>query len=231
MKIYGGILFDEKGISTTLRGMHMQQSLINTVNKNVLGFGKVGYQRSVPVVSSFSEIIGVYGYSEAKDTSIGRVRATGNPLDIALACEGYFQYKTPYGIKLTRDGRFKLDKEGNLLTLEGNKVMSISGQPMQLKNYPEDIKKIKVSYNGDITYLDQKEGKYINFGRLSVVSNDGSYIKDVDVRQGYTEDSNVRLNTEVMQLVPIRRNFEANRQLFIAQNDILSKTIQELGRP
>ncbi len=231
MKVYGGIIFDEKGISTTLRGMHMQQTIINTVNKNVLGFGKVGYQRSVPVISSFSEVIGVHAYSEAKDTSIGRVRATDNPLDLALACEGYFQYKTPYGIKLTRDGRFKLDKHGNLLTLEGHKVMNIGGQPMKLKNYPEDLKKIRVSHEGDITYLDQDKGKYISFGRLSVVSNDGSYVKDVDVRQGYTEDSNVRLNTEVMQLVPIRRNFEANRQLFIAQNDKLSKTIQELGRP
>ncbi len=231
MKVYGGIIFDEEGISTSIRAMHLQQALIKTANANVLGFGKVGYQRLVPVVSSFSEVIGVHGYSEAKDTSIGRIRSTANPLDLALACEGYFQYKTPYGVKLTRDGRFKLDKDGNLLTLDGHKVMSIGGDPMKLKNVPQDLKKIKVSHDGDMTYLDPETGKYFNYGRLSVVSNDGSYIKDVDVRQGYTEDSNVRLNTEVMSLAPLRRNFEANRQLFIVQNDKLSKTIQELGRP
>ena len=46
-----------------------------------------------------------------------------NPLDITMANKGYFQVQTPEGVQLTRDGRFKLDKSGNLLNLEDNPVL------------------------------------------------------------------------------------------------------------
>ena len=67
-------------------------------------------------------------------------------------------------------------------------------------------------------------------GQLSVVASNGSITTDIDVRQGFTEDSNVTLQSEFFNIIPVRRNFEANRQLYIIQNDELSKTIQELGK-
>ena len=230
MKLFGGIYFNEDGVSTSVRGMHLQTALLDNINTNIFSFGKVGYQRKVPVLSSFAELIGTHALSEVADESVGRLRQTRNPLDLALAKEGYFQYYTPYGIKLTRDGRFKLDKDGNLVTLENNKVLSASGQTIKFSKVPKSLDNIKVNKEGVITVFDPDTKKFINEGQISVVASNGSITKEIDVRQGFDEDSNVTIHSEFFSLVPVRRNFEANRQLYIIQNDALTKTIQEIGR-
>ena len=123
MILKGGLNFVENGLTTSIRAMHLQQEQFAVHNANVNGFDKIGYQRKDAVVSSFSEWLGVHGLSTAIDDSVGRILATQKNLDFAIAEKGYFQYQTPEGIKTTRDGRFKLDKEGNLLTSEGYKVL------------------------------------------------------------------------------------------------------------
>jgi len=230
MKIFGGLHYSEDGLSTSLRGMHLQSGLLNNIGDNINGFNKVGYQRKAPVLSSFAEIIGIQALSEVTDAKAGRISKTDNPLDFALVKEGYLQYQTPEGIKLTRDGRFKLDKDGNLLTLENQKVLSISGQSIKFKFVPDSMDQIKVDKEGKISVYNSKTNKLEYMDQLSVVSNKGKYLSDIDVRQGYAESSNVSLHTEFMNMIPVRRNFEANRQLYIIQNDELSKVIQELGR-
>ncbi|OGH97429.1 MAG: hypothetical protein A2104_04390 [Candidatus Melainabacteria bacterium GWF2_32_7] len=230
MRLFGGIYFNENGLSNSVRAMHLQTAMLDNINCNITNFGKVGYQRKAPVLSSFAELIGVHALSEVADESVGRLRQSRKPLDIALATEGYFQYMTPNGIKLTRDGRFKIDKNGYLLTLDNFKVLSATGQPIKFDKVPEKLEDIKVDKDGTLTAFDSKEKKFNNVGQLSVVSSDGSITKDINVKQGFTEDSNVTIHTEFFNLVPVRRNFEANRQLYIIQNDELSKTIQELGR-
>ena len=67
MKFFGGIYFDQRGLSTSIRGMHMQTSQINNIAQNITGFDKPGYQRIENVVSSFSEYIGVHGLSTVVD--------------------------------------------------------------------------------------------------------------------------------------------------------------------
>ena len=150
MILNGGIRFCEKGLTTSLRAMHVQSELIGMYNENVLGFDKIGYQRKDPVVSSFTEYIGIHGLSQTVDDKVGRIAMSDNPLDIALANKGYFQIQSDDGVRLTRDGRFKLDKEGNLLTLEDDKVLSNAGVPIQLPVLPEKIEDVKINSKGDI---------------------------------------------------------------------------------
>ncbi|MDD3013081.1 MAG: flagellar basal body rod C-terminal domain-containing protein [Candidatus Gastranaerophilales bacterium] len=230
MKIFGGLYYSEDGLSSSLRGMNLQAGVMNSIGNNINGFNKVGYQRKVPVVSSFSELIGIHALSEVADTKAGRISRSDKPLDFALVKEGYFQYQTPEGIKLTRDGRFKMDKAGNLLTLENQKVLSINGQPIKFKTIPESMDQIKVDKEGKMSVYNSKTNKLEYMNQLSVVSNKGKYLSDIYVRQGYVENSNVSLHSEFMSMLPVRRNFEANRQMYIIQNDELSRVIQELGR-
>ena len=120
MQINGGVRFCEQGMKASIRAMHVQSEILGMINENVIGFDKVGYQRREPVVSSFTEFIGVHGLSSTVDDQVGRIMVSKNPLDITMANKGYFQIQTPVGVQLTRDGRFKLDREGNLLNLEDN---------------------------------------------------------------------------------------------------------------
>lgn len=229
MKINGGIRYCEKGLTASLRAMHVQSELIGMYNENVTGFDKIGYQRKDPVVSSFTEFIGVHGLSQTVDDKVGRITMSDNPLDIALANKGYFQTQGENGVKLTRDGRFKLDKSGNLLTLQDERVLSAAGTPIQLPLVPEKIEDVKIDAKGMVSVLNRQTHKFEQAGRLGVVDANGLVVTDPQVKQGYNEYSNVSLQDEFISMMPVIRNFEANRQIFMIQNQNLQKVISQLG--
>jgi len=230
MKLHGGIQFNGDGITSSVRTMILFQDVVGVLKDNVAGFNKVGYQKKVPVVSSFAEFIGPHALSINKDEEIGRIKITKKPLDVALGCKGYFQIQTENGIKLTRDGRFKLDKEGNLLTIQDQKVLSRDGVPIKFNKVPRSLQDIKIQDNGLIQYRDVDDLKIHNVGHISAVSSDGSIVENVNMKQGYIEQSNVVLHEEVYKLIPIRRGFTVNTEAFKIQNEALTKTLQELGK-
>ena len=229
MILKGGLNFVENGLTMSIRAMHLQQEQFAIHNENVTGFDKIGYQRKDPVVSSFSEWIGIHGLSKAVDDSVGRIAMTQKALDFAIAEKGYFQYQTPEGIKTTRDGRFKLDKDGYLLTNDGYHILSDAGQAIQLPFVPYNLHDITVDRGGNINIINREKGGQQFVGTLAVVTDDGVAVLDPNIKQGYLEYSNVSLETEFMQIFPIRRNFDANRQMFIIQSSNLASTIEKLG--
>lgn len=229
MKLRGEINFFENGLTTSIRAMHLQTEMLGIINENYNSFDKVGFQRKEPVVSSFAEYIGTHALSTAVDDSIGRIGHSNNPLDLAIANKGYFQYQSPDGIKITRDGRFKLDKDGYLLTLENANVLANDGTPIKLTVVPEKLEDVKVYKNGDVKVFNKATNRLEYAGTLSVVTNQGVAVLDPNIKQGFNEYSNVSLNTEILQIIPVRRTFDANRQMFIIQNNNLSKAIQSLS--
>jgi flagellar basal-body rod protein FlgF/flagellar basal-body rod protein FlgG len=60
----------------------------------------------------------------------GQLQQTGNPLDLAIEGEGFFQVQTPNGIRYTRDGAFHRTPSGQLVTAAGEPVLSATGQPI-----------------------------------------------------------------------------------------------------
>ncbi len=229
MKINGGIRFTENGITSSLRAMHVQSELISISNDNVTGFDKIGYQRKDPVVSSFTEYIGVHGLSTAIDDQVGRICESSNPLDLALASKGYFTAVSDEGTKITRDGRFKVDKDGNLLTLDNARVLSNTGVPIKSAVVPSKLDGFVINRKGDLSVFNDKTNKLEYVATLGIVDTNGVLIAKPDVKQGYNEYSNVSLQNEFLNMAPYIRNFEANRQMFMIQSQNLSKAIQQLG--
>lgn len=229
MKINGGVRFCELGVRSSIRAMHVATELLGITNENVTGFDKVGYQRKEAVLSSFSEYLGVNGISKNVDEKVGRIMVSEKPLDIALANKGYFQIQTSYGVQLTRDGRFKLDKDGSLLTLEDNKVLSDSGVPIKLHRVPEDLKEVVVNRKGTVSVFNKQTRKLETVANLGIVDSNGMAVLSPDVKQGYNEYSNVSLQNEFLAVMPTVRNFEANRQMFIMNNTNMQKAISQLG--
>lgn len=229
MRINGGIFYNENGLTTSIRAMHLDSELIGISNENIGGFDKVGYQRKEAVVSSFAEFLGVHALSTTKDDKVGRIAVSDNPLDIALANKGYFQTESKNGIKLTRDGRFKIGKDGSLLTLEDTHVLSSAGTPIQLPFVPQDLKQIKIDKSGKISLFNPDTNKLMNVGQIGVVDTNGILVMDPNVKQGYNEFSNVSLQQEFITMMPIMKNFDANRQMFMLQNANLGKAISQLS--
>jgi len=229
MKINAGIKYVENGMTASLRAMHVQSELVGIANENVTGFDKVGYQRKDAVVSSFTEFLGVHGLSTAVDDQVGRIALSGNPLDLSLATKGYFQTQSKDGTKLTRDGRFKLDKEGNLLTQDDSKVLSNSGTPIKLSVIPEKLEDVVINSKGNVSVFNKKTNKLESVATLGVVDSNGSIVMNPDVKQGYNEYSNVSLQNEFMGMMAPIRNFDANRQIFMIESQELTKAISQLG--
>ena len=229
MKINGGIRFIENGITASIRAMHVDSELISVANENITGFDKVGYQRKDAIVSSMTEFLGVHGLSTTVDDKVGRINVSENPLDISLASKGYFQTEGKEGIKITRDGRFKYDKAGNLLTLDDSKVISNTGMPIVLPFVPEDPKQIKVNDRGLVSIYNPKTNKLESVAYLGIVDTNGALIMEPRVKQGYNEFSNVSLHEEFITMMPVIKNFDANRQLFMIQNQNLQKAISQLS--
>lgn len=229
MRLNGGIYYNNSGLTTSIRAMHLQSVLLEMRNDNVGGFDKIGYQRKEPIVSSFAEYLGVNALSETIDDKVGRIGVSENPLDIALANKGYFQVATQNGVKLTRDGRFKIGKDGSLLNLEDAHVLSDAGMPIKLPFIPQDLKHVKVDRNGKISVFNEDTHEITLVGRLGVVDANGLVVMDPNVKQGYNEFSNVSLQEEFIKMMPIMKNFDANRQMFMLQNSVMGKAISQLS--
>lgn len=229
--LVAGINFDGNGLAQSINAVQMEMDIMGTFAENIAGFDKVGYQKKEAVISSFAEYIGRNALSYSTDTQVGRLTLTQRPLDVALSDKGYFQaLNTDGSIELTRDGRFKINKDGELLTQTGQKVLSTGGSPIVLPFLPDNIDKIKIGTDGKIGIFDAQNRGYVAAGNIGVVSEDGSFITSNCVRQGYLESSNVSIEKEYIEISNHRRYLTANSSMFRIQNSKLSNAISTLGR-
>ena len=78
----------------------------------------------------------------------GTMKETGNPLDLAIGCKGFFALMDQEGnSSFTRDGHFKIDEEGFLITLNGETVMGKKGTINLKPSEEEKISNIKIIVN------------------------------------------------------------------------------------
>ena len=230
MLLQGTVSNIQSGLHDSIGAMHMQMELMAIGNKNVQGFDKVGYQRKDAVVSSFADVIGIHALSEAVDDKVGRIVETGQPLDLSIANKGYFQLLNKDGsIELTRDGRFKLNEKGELLGLNEQKVLTQGGSAIQLPFMPEELRHLTIDKNGKLFIFNPETRKMDFVDTIGVVSADGRAVLEPNIKQSCLEFSNVNLAQEFLEMLPYRKNFDANRQLFRLQNESLSTAIQQLG--
>ena len=94
---------------------------------------------------------------EYTDFKMGGMVHTGNPFDLALGEKNlFFAVETPQGVRLTRDGAFKLNEDGELVTREGFKVLSQNWfNNHRAIRIPVDALHVSVGKSGRIEYMDQ----------------------------------------------------------------------------
>jgi flagellar basal-body rod protein FlgF/flagellar basal-body rod protein FlgG len=62
----------------------------------------------------------------------GPIQPTGNPLDLAIEGQGFFEVQTQNGTRFTRDGSFHRSQAGMLVTAAGETVLSSTGKAIQV---------------------------------------------------------------------------------------------------
>jgi flagellar basal-body rod protein FlgF len=169
----------------------------------------------------------------------GPLTQTGSPLDLAIDGKGFFKISTAAGTRYTRDGRFKLDPTGKIVTQDGDAVQGDSGDiTLDPKKGP-----VAISNNGEISQSGQVVGKLaaVTFDSLSALSKDGSnqYRNDsnlteqpatsVSLKQGMLEGSNVQPITQITRLIEISQAYNAVSTMMSSAASLSSNTIQRLG--
>jgi flagellar hook protein FlgE len=120
-------------LSTELSGVNGAQTDIDTIGNNIANVNTTGFKLSdaqfsaiygsaIPVVPGQ----GVNTTSLAQAFTEGTITQTGNPLNVAINGNGFFQVQSGSGIAYTRDGAFHLDNTGHLVTASGAEVMGFS---------------------------------------------------------------------------------------------------------
>ena len=178
------------------------------------------------------------------DYSQGSFKETGNTYDLALAGNGFFtiSYTDKKGntsAKYTRDGEFTMDSEGYLRTLEGDYVQGEGGNIM----IPVETSEVSIRDNGDI-YAD---GEYVDSLRIvdfedynniekfgenlyNVVDGATETESTAAVKQGYLEMSNINVVKEMVEMITISRAYESNQKLIQTEDDMLDKSVNQVGK-
>ncbi|MCO6051016.1 flagellar basal-body rod protein FlgF [Mesorhizobium sp. RP14(2022)] len=217
----------QDGLYVTLSGQMALEKRMNTIADNVANMSTVGFRATGVRFSDLVEGTGASQVSFAStgeeylSTQSGALRQTGNPLDFAVRGEGWFAIDTPAGMVLTRDGRFELNVEGGLQTLEGYPVLDAGGAPIQLD--PNGGPPV-AGADGSLRQGERRVGAlglfahapgadFKRFGNSGIIpQNEPEPIvdrMDAGVRQGFVEDANVNPVTEMMRLIQVQRAFEA----------------------
>lgn len=179
----------------------------------------------------------------AVDLGQGEIEQTGGKLDLAIEGRGYFSVLSGRERRLTRDGRFMLDRNGNLIlaSARGERILDPKGKPITLD--PAMASDLSIGADGAITHRGQivaqiaildvpnpatlvkRGGTLLSFpprARLTPASG--------QLRQGFLERSNVDPTTELIQLMEAQRQLEANANMIRYQDQTLGKLVNEVGK-
>lgn len=164
----------------------------------------------------------------SRDHSEGTVRITHNPLDIAIQGEGYFAVDTGEGDLYTRHGRFTINENNELVTVNGHAVLNQARQAVLVPLFTQNI---IVSGDGLVSAGGEEIDqigifRFENEQALEKLSdtlfraNDQQAIivDNARVSQGALEGSNVEAISELVQLIDLQRAFERTAKLIENEN-------------
>jgi flagellar basal-body rod protein FlgF/flagellar basal-body rod protein FlgG len=133
----------DSGYYAAMTGLVARTQALDTAAANLANAQTPGYRaereyfRSVLLGpdafdSQLGQTVNNYGLLGGDRLSMaqGALQQTGNPLDLAVEGEGFFQVQTANGIRYTRDGGFHRAQNGQLVTSAGEPVLSATGQPI-----------------------------------------------------------------------------------------------------
>ncbi len=255
-----------RALKTAALGMTAQQLNVDVIANNLANVNTTGYKKSK---IEFQDLLyetmqagdrdGRQGHenptklqvglgnkpiSTFRSFSEGNIEKTGNPLDLAIDGKGFFQVQMPDGsYAYTRDGSFKVNSEGYMVTNSGLKVYPEISMP-------EDVSAISISANGLVSVMVNGKNEAEELGQLEMVtfmnpagleakggnlfvvseaSGEPIYANAGEdgmglVQQGYLEKSNVDVAQEMIDLIVAQRAYEINSKAVKTADELMAMT-------
>jgi len=188
----------------------------------------------------------VDAWGMGRDFRQGDLQYTGRSLDLAIEGDGFFAVENNGQEQYTRDGRFRMDETGQLVSSDGSPVLSADTHaPIILDPNISDIQIVDggaVMQNG----AEVDRIGVFNIPNLSELSKQGNgryslettgdeialpeAVINADVQQGYTEDSNVQSVLELTNMMTIMRSYESVSKFLKQAEDLNRRAIERLGK-
>ncbi|MGA1598212.1 MAG: flagellar basal-body rod protein FlgF [bacterium] len=152
-----------------------------------------------------------------KNFTVGRLRQTGNQLDLALEGQGFFTVSTPQGMRYTRAGNFQLDGEGRMVTHDGFALMGqngeirVNGSELQVDAGGQVVVDGQVVDSLQINEFRRPQNlQKLGANLFAPVHSDDVPIpaQEVSLKQGMLEDSNVNTVLEMTRMITAQRAYE-----------------------
>jgi flagellar basal-body rod protein FlgF/flagellar basal-body rod protein FlgG len=172
--------------------------------------------------------------------SQGAIQQTGNPLDLAIEGQGFFEGQTPNGLRYTRDGGFHRTPGGMLVTAAGEPVLSAIGQPI-----PVPPGEVSVGSDGALSVAGGVVATIGVFtfpkGTELTAEGTGHYVapegvkpllaKDAAIHQGAIENANQGTIPGTLNLIVVQREAEMmEKALTIFHTDFNKFASEDLPR-
>ncbi|MGI8743258.1 MAG: flagellar basal-body rod protein FlgG [Bryobacteraceae bacterium] len=173
--------------------------------------------------------------------SQGNFQQTDNPLDVVIQGKGFFQIRRPTGeVAYTRAGGFQLDRDGNMVTSNGDPIEPQITIPAQAQN-------ITIAPDGTVTYTQPGQTASQVAGQIQLanfanpaglnsigqnlfmptdasgdptIGNPGGQEGLGTLMQGYVEGSNVNIVEEFINMIVSQRTYEANSKVVKAADEM-----------
>ena len=257
-----------RALWTAASGMIAQQYNMDTISNNIANVDTAGFKGNqarfqdlvyqqiqapgAPIGASIVPVgqqvgLGVKVSDSEKVFTQGSLQQTSNPLDVAIEGDGFFQITLPDGTTAyTRDGSFKEDANGSVVTAAGYFV-----QPQT--TIPQNALSVSIGTDGTITAQvpgsaqPQQLGqltlaRFVNNAGLSPVSGGNLYTQTAAsgppivtapglngagvLQGGYLEMSNVQIVNEIVNMIVAQRAYEASSKAIGASDQMISTAVQ-----
>lgn len=263
-----------KGLYTAYTGMVEEMRRMDVMTNNLANANTTGYKKEGTVNQSFDDQLalkikdtsepvyerrlgdvnlGVKVGETYRDHGQGSFFVTDNTYDVALDGEGFFaiEFRAKNGqtsIKYTRDGAFTVNREGYLMTKDGDYVLNANGARNSAggqANYVRVDPNQEVTIDTDgivwqnnaqvaqIGLVDFEDYNYLEkYGEnlFDVVPGGRMIESDANIEQGCLEMSNVNIVTEMVEMITITRAYEANQKIITTIDGTLDKAVNTVGQ-
>jgi flagellar basal-body rod protein FlgG len=243
-----------RALRTAASGMYSQQLNVEIISNNMANMNTTGYKKNKaefqdlmyqdvainPITTKTPGVketsadyiqigTGVQPSGTQKNFTQGDLVSTGNQYDIAISGDGFFQCKKPDGsLVYTRDGSFKINADGKLVTSSGcflEPEISLGTDVSTVSISKDGVVEVTDTSGKSKVVGDIQVARFMNPGGLSAIGdnlfeetgNSGTAILGTaasngfgSLQQSYLESSNVDIVEEMVAMIAAQRAYEIN---------------------
>ncbi|TSE26889.1 Flagellar basal-body rod protein FlgG [Tepidimonas sediminis] len=249
-------------------GMQAQQTQLDVIAHNLANVATAGFKRGTALFEDLiyqnlrqvggntadnAELptglqigLGVRTVATARTYSQGNLQQTDNNLDVAINGNGFFRVQLPDGtIAYTRDGSFKLNNQGQIVTNQGYLLVDSP-------TVPDNARGLTIGKDGVITVLVPGQAQPQQIGQITLANfinpaglepmgqnlflesqasgapNEGTPGAEGfgQVLQGFLESSNVNVVQELVNMIQTQRAYELNSKAVTTSDQMLQRLTQ-----